>query len=95
MLFSVSKMYLISKTNQGKNFTECLKFNIQEMDSNLLWIGFESQFQKMKKTKTGKGDSNPFVSDLNPFERRNSKSALRERRAFLSMFQTFFGFVYF
>ena len=45
---------------------ECLKFNIQEMDSNLLWIGFESQFQKVKKTKKGKKDLNPFVEDSNP-----------------------------
>ena len=43
----------------------------------------------MKKTETKEDDSNPFVSDSNLFERRNSKSALQERRAFLSMFQTF------
>ena len=68
---------------------ECLKFNIQEKDSNPLWIEFESQFQKVKKTETGEGDSNHFIKDSNPFERRNFRSALRERRAFLSMFRNF------
>ena len=69
-----------------------LKFNIQESDSNPLWIGFESQFQKVKKNEIGKGDSNPFIEDSNPFiedsnpfKRRNARSALRERMAFLSM----------
>ena len=38
------------------------------MDSNPLWIGFESQFQKVKKTKTGENDSNPFVENSNPFQ---------------------------
>ena len=46
------------------------------MDSNPLWIGFESQFQKVKKIETDEGNLNPFVSDSNPFERRNFKSAL-------------------
>ena len=55
---------------------ECLKFNIQKMDSNPLWIGFESQFQKVKKTEIGEGDSNPFVEDSNPFETRNFRSTL-------------------
>ena len=55
---------------------ESLKFNIQESDSNPLWIGFQSQFQKMKKTEIEEGDLNFFISDSNPFERRNSKSAL-------------------
>ena len=72
-----------------------LKFNIQKSDSNPLWIGFESQFQKVKKIEIGEGDSNPFIEDSNPFEKRNARSALREKRAFLSMFRTFFGFIYF
>ena len=71
---------MIPMANQGKPrqnlHLESLKFNIQESDSNLLWIGFESQFQKVKKTETREGDSNPFVSDSNPFERRNSRSIL-------------------
>ena len=48
------------------------------MDLNPLWIGFESQFQKMKKKtkKMGKG----FESLSN----RNSRSTLWQRRTFFS-----------
>ena len=46
------------------------------MDLNPLWIGFKSQFQKVKKTETEEGDSNSFIEDSNPFETRNFRSAL-------------------
>ena len=59
------------------------------MDSNPLWIGFESQFQKVKKTEIGEGDSNHFVEDSNHFQTRNSRSTFRQRKAFLSMFGHF------
>ena len=38
------------------------------MDSNLIWIGFKSQFQKVKKIEKGEKDSNPFFEDSNPFQ---------------------------
>ena len=46
------------------------------LKSQHLRDGFESQFQKVKKTKTGEGDSNPFIENSNPFVRRNFRSAL-------------------
>ena len=59
------------------------------MDSNPLWIGFESQFQKVKNIETRKGDSNPFVEDSNQFQTRNSRSALRKKRHFCPCFGYF------
>ena len=68
---------------------ECLKFNIHEMDSNFLWIGFESQFQKVKKTETREGYLNHFVEDSNHFQTRNSRSALRKKGYFCPCFGYF------
>ena len=42
------------------------------MDSNPLWIGFKSQFQKVKKTEKKEKDSYPFVKDSNPFQTETS-----------------------
>ena len=101
MSFSVSEMYLIPK---AKTSLRVLKIQYlrdgfeSPMDRGRRFeslYGLKSQFQKVKKTKTGEGNLNPFIEDSNPFERRNFRSALRERRAFLSMFQNFFGFIYF
>ena len=68
------------------------------MDSNPLCIGFEFEFQKVKKIEKGEKDSNPFVEDSNlqgKISNKNSKSTLQQRRTFLSMFQTFSGLIYF
>ena len=55
------------------------------MDSNPLQIGFESEFQKVKKTEKGEKNSNPFVKNSNPqgkISNRNSRFALRQRKTF-------------
>ena len=61
--------------------------------------GFESpmdririSISKSEETEIEEGDLNPLVQDSNPFQTRNSKSAFRQKKTFLSMFQTFFGF---
>ena len=59
------------------------------MDSNPLWIGFESQFQKVKKTEKREKDSNPFVEDSNLFQTETSDLHSDKEMHFCPCFKIF------
>ena len=59
------------------------------MDSNPLWIGFESQFQKMKKIEKWEKDSNPFVEDSNPFQTKTQNLHSKKKWHFYPCFEHF------
>ena len=59
------------------------------MNSNPLWIGFEPQFQKVKKIEKGKKDLNPFVEDSNSFQTETPNPYFEKEGHFYPCFKYF------